>query len=77
MFVITINVFSLYSWRTALANAGQSGATLLLPALPGGGIGARMGMKVWQRKTMRKKFKCGIPAIMLIQIALMVHSHMN
>jgi hypothetical protein len=77
MFVITINVFSLYSWRTALANAEQSGATLLLPALLGGGIGARMGMKVWQRKTMRKKFKCGIPAIMLIQIALMVHSHMN
>lgn len=77
MFVITINVFSLYSWRTALANAGQSGATLLLPALPGEGIGARMGMKVWQRKTMRKKFKCGIPAIMLIQIALMVHLHMN
>ena len=54
-----------------------SGATLLLPALLGGGIGARIGMKVWHCKTMRKKFKCGIPAILLIQIALMVHLHMN
>jgi len=46
MFAITQNAFSLYSWRTALTNAEQSGATLLLPALLGGGIGARMGMKV-------------------------------
>lgn len=77
MFAITQNAFSLYSWRTALANAEQSGATLLLPALLGGGIGARIGMKVWHRRTMRKKFKCGIPAILLIQIALMVHLRMK
>lgn len=36
-----------------------------------------MGMKVRHRRTMRKKFKCGIPAILLIQIALMVHLHMD
>ena len=77
MFAITQNAFSLDSWRTALTNAEQSGATLLLPALLGGGIGARMGMKDWHRRTMRKKFKCGIPAILLIQTALMVHLHMN
>ena len=49
----------------------------MLPALLGGGIGARIGMKVWHRRTMRKKFKCGIPAILLIQIALMVHLRMK
>ena len=32
-----------------------------------------MGMKVWHHKTMHKKFKYGIPAILLIQIALMTY----
>jgi len=39
--------------------------------------GAWMGMKVWHHKTMHKKFKYGIPAILLIQIALMAYLHMN
>ena len=52
-------------------------ATLLLLAMFGGSIGAWMGMKVWHHKTMHKKFKYGIPAILLIQIALMAYLHMN
>lgn len=52
-------------------------ATLLLLAVLGGSIGAWMGMKVWSHKTMHKKFKYGIPAILLIQIALMAYLHMN
>ena len=51
-------------------------ATLLLLAVLGGSIGAWMGMKVWHHKTMHKKFKYGIPAILLIQIALMEYLHM-
>ena len=51
-------------------------ATLLLLALLGGSIGTWMGMKVWHHKTMHKKFKYGIPAILLIQIALMEYLHM-
>ena len=51
--------------------------TLLLLAVIGGSIGAWMGMKVWHHKTMHKKFKYGIPAILLIQIALMAYLHMN
>ena len=54
-----------------------SETTLLLLAILGGSIGAWMGMKVWHHKTMHKKFKYGIPAILLIQIALMVYLHMN
>ena len=54
-----------------------SEATLLLLAVLGGSIGAWMGMKVWHHKTMHKKFKYGIPAILLIQIALMAYLHMN
>ena len=52
-------------------------ATLLLLAVLGGSIGAWMGMKVWHHKTMHKKFKYRIPAILLIQIALMAYLHMN
>ena len=52
-------------------------ATLLLLAVLGGSIGAWMGMKVWHHKTKHKKFKYGIPAILLIQIALMAYLHMN
>ena len=73
----------LHSSCTALTNTRQrkpSGvipeATLLLLAVLGGSIGAWMGMKVWHHKTMHKKFKYGIPAILLIQIALMAYLHM-
>ena len=54
-----------------------SEATLLLLAVLGGSLGAWMGMKVWHHKTMHKKFKYGIPAILLIQIALMAYLHMK
>jgi uncharacterized membrane protein YsdA (DUF1294 family) len=47
-----------------------SEATLLLLAIIGGSIGALLGMKVWHHKTMHKKFKYGIPAILIIQIIL-------
>ena len=33
--------------------------------------GAWLGMKVWHHKTMHKKFKYGLPLILLAQIALM------
>ena len=52
-------------------------ATLLLLAVLGGSVGAWMGMNIWHHKTMHKKFKYGIPAILLIQIALMAYLHMN
>ena len=45
-------------------------ATLLLLAAIGGSVGAWCGMKVWHHKTMHKKFKHGVPAILILQIAL-------
>ncbi len=47
-------------------------ATLLLLAAIGGSVGAWAGMKVWHHKTLHKKFKYGVPAILLLQIALAV-----
>jgi len=39
-------------------------------AVIGGSIGALLGMKVWRHKTQHKKFKYGLPLILLAQIAL-------
>lgn len=47
-------------------------STLLLLALLGGSIGALVGMKVWHHKTKHKKFYIGVPAIIVLQLALFV-----
>ena len=50
-------------------------ATLLTVAAIGGSIGAWAGMRVWHHKTMHKKFKYGIPIIIITQIAVLVYLH--
>ena len=70
-------VYGIDKYKAKKAKWRISEATLLLLAVVGGSIGAWMGMKVWHHKTMHKKFKYGIPAILLIQIALMAYLHMN
>ena len=47
-------------------------AALLGLAVLGGSIGAWLGMQVWRHKTMHKKFKYGIPLIILAQIVLLI-----
>ena len=46
--------------------------TLFLLALPGGGIGAFLGMKVFHHKTRNKQFAVGLPVIMIIQTVLLL-----
>ena len=70
-------MYGIDKYKAKKAKWRISEATLLLLAVLGGSIGAWMGMKVWHHKTMHKKFKYGIPAILLIQIALMAYLHMN
>ena len=45
-------------------------STLLLLAALGGSIGAWLGMKAWHHKTLHKKFRYGIPLILIAQAAL-------
>ena len=54
-----------------------SEATPLTMAAVGGSIGAWLGMKAWHHKTQHRKFKYGVPIILLIQIALMIYFHLN
>ena len=74
---VTFIVYGIDKYEAKKAMWRISEATLLLLAVLGGSIGAWMGMKVWHHKTMHKKFKYGIPAILLIQIALMTYLHVN
>ena len=74
---VTFITYGIDKYKAKKAKWRISEATLLLLAVLGGSIGAWMGMKVWHHKTMHKKFKYGIPAILLIQITLMAYLHMN
>ena len=47
-----------------------SEATLLGLAVVGGSIGAWLGMKTWHHKTLHRKFKYGIPAIIIAQLLI-------
>jgi len=74
-YLIAINIvtFIVYGIDKVKAMKGKwriSEATLLILAAIGGSIGALLGMKVWHHKTMHKKFKYGLPLILLAQIAL-------
>ena len=70
-------MYGIDKYKAKKAKWRISEATLLLLAVLGGSIGAWMGMKVWHHKTMHKKFKYGIPVILLIQIALIAYMHIT
>ena len=70
--VVTFLVYGIDKWKAKQGSWRISETTLLILAVIGGSIGALLGMKVWHHKTMHKKFKYGIPLIMLVQIVLIV-----
>ena len=77
-YIIGVNVitFMVYGIDKLKAKKGKwriPEATLLLLAIVGGSIGAWTGMKVWHHKTMHKKFKYGVPLILMIQIGLCLY----
>ena len=74
---VTFIMYGIDKYKAKKAKWRIPEVTLLLLAVVGGSVGAWMGMKVWHHKTMHKKFKYGIPAILLIQIALMAYLHIK
>ena len=68
--VLTFLVYGIDKYRAKQGSWRISEATLLMLAVIGGSIGALLGMKIWHHKTMHKKFKYGLPLILLVQIAL-------
>ena len=77
-YLIAINVitFLTYGFDKFKAKKGKwriPESTLLLLPIIGGSIGAWFGIKVWHHKTLHKKFKYGIPLIVIAQIAIAVY----
>ena len=68
--ILTFAVYGIDKWKAKQDGWRISEATLLMLAVIGGTIGALLGMQVWRHKTMHKKFKYGLPLILLAQIAL-------
>ena len=78
LLAVNITSFLLYGIDKYKAKKGRwriSEATLLLMAVIGGSIGAWAGMRLWHHKTMHKKFKYGIPVIIILQVVLAVYLH--
>ena len=68
--VATFFTYGLDKWKAKKSLWRIRESSLLMLAVLGGSIGAWLGMKVWHHKTMHKKFKYGVPLIILAQIAL-------
>ena len=76
LLAVNLVTFLLYGIDKYKATKGKwriSEATLLTMAAIGGSIGAWAGMRLWHHKTMHKKFKYGIPVIIILQVALAVY----
>ena len=75
LYLVIINIatfftFGIDKWKAKRAKWRIREAALLTLAVLGGSIGAWLGMKVWRHKTKHKKFKYGIPIILILQIAI-------
>ncbi len=65
--------FALYGIDKRRAKQGAwriSEYTLLLVALLGGSLGALLGMRYFRHKTRHRKFRYGVPLILLLQLGL-------
>lgn len=65
--VATFLTYGLDKWKAKRSKWRIREAALLTLAVLGGSIGAWLGMIVWHHKTQHKKFKYGIPAIIIVQ----------
>ena len=74
--VINVATFFMYGidkWKAKKSMWRIRETALLGLAVLGGSIGAWLGMQVWHHKTQHKKFKYGVPAIIIVQLALIVY----
>lgn len=68
--IVTFLVYGIDKWKAKKSLWRVRENSLLMLAVLGGSIGAWLGMKVWHHKTQHKKFRYGIPAIIIIQLVI-------
>ena len=71
--VVTFFMYGIDKWKAKKSKWRIRETALLSLAVLGGSVGAWLGMKVWHHKTQHKKFKYGLPAIIIVQLALIVY----
>ena len=71
--MVTFFMYGIDKWKAKNSKWRIRETALLGLAVLGGSIGAWLGMKVWHHKTQHKKFKYGVPAIIIVQLALIVY----
>ena len=70
--LLTILAFGIDKWKAKHKRWRITEAALLLLAALGGSPAALLAMRVFHHKTLHKKFRYGVPAILLVQVALAV-----
>ncbi|MCR5157557.1 MAG: DUF1294 domain-containing protein [Prevotella sp.] len=71
--VVTFFMYGIDKWKAKKSKWRIRETSLLGLAVLGGSVGAWLGMKVWHHKTQHKKFRYGVPAIIIIQLAIIVY----
>ena len=71
--ILTFAVYGIDKYKAKKSKWRISEKTLLLLAAAGGSIGAWLGIRFFHHKTMHKKFKYGVPAIILAQVIIVVY----
>ena len=71
--VVTFFVYGMDKWKAKKGRRRISEKALLTLAAIGGSVGAGIGMWFFRHKTKKPKFYLGVPAILLIQIAILVY----
>ena len=76
LILVNLIAFALYGIDKRRAKQGAwriSEYTLLLVALLGGSLGALLGMRYFRHKTRHRKFRYGVPLILLLQSRLRLY----
>lgn len=81
-YIIAINIISFIIYGVDKLKAKKRlwripESTLLLLAAIGGSIGSWAGMMIWRHKTKHLKFTLGVPAIFILQFALLIYVYVK
>ena len=71
--VLTFAVYGLDKWKARHGRWRVPEATLLGLAAVGGSVGAWLAMRLFRHKTQKKKFRYGVPALFVLQVAAAVY----
>lgn len=71
--VVTFFIYGIDKYKAKKSLWRIPESTLLLLAAVGGSVGAYFGMKMWHHKTLHKKFKYGVPIILLLHLVLLIY----